>query len=557
MWSRNRPAEAIQPNLGDWHHAGPFAAADFDKAFNQAFAPEKKVDLAQTFAEGKVKWTPQPTWTDGKVHNTLTGNNSANYLYRTIEVPTAGPLEISLGRDDAIKVYLNGKQVYAKKVAGAAAADQDKVKLTLKAGRNELLLKIVNGAGPSGFYFKALPTGPPKNILAILNIAAEKRNAKQKQALLKWYAPFDMDWQKLSAAEQEHQKLHPKQDLVQVFAARQRGRTYNFGADTYKVYFLSRGNSNLKTGEASPAFLKLLMFSPNNEQQWLSSTAEAGKQQPKPPRVAFADWLTDVDHGAGRLLARVIVNRLWQHHFGRGIVSTPSDFGTQGERPTHPELLDYLATELIRAEWSLKPIHNLIMSSAAYMQSGTSNAAGFKVDPDNKLWWRRPSRRMEAEVIRDTMLAVSGTLDKKMFGPGSLNQQDRRRSVYLKVKRGTLIPVLQLFDAPDALQSIGERTITTVPPQALAMMNSPFIRKLADQFAKRVRPSADKSLVHVVNDAYAVGLCRPPSDDERQLMLAFIESQSKSYGNDAKATNMAVADYCQLMLCLNEFLFVD
>jgi hypothetical protein len=556
-WSRNRPAEAIQPKLSPWHVAGPFAAADFDKAFDQAFPPEKKVDLAQTFFDGKVKWTPQPTWVDGKVHNTLTGDNSANYLFRTIEVPTGGPLEISLGRDDAIKVWLNGKVVLSKKVSGAAVADQDKVKLTLKAGRNELLLKIVNGGGPSGFYFKAINTDPPKNILAILNLTAEKRNAKQKQELLKWFAPYDAGWRKLNEAEQEHQKSHPEQDLVQVFAARKGGTTYNFGADTRKVYFLSRGNSNLKTGLATPGFMQLLMLSPEQEKRWTLTDATGGKDQLKPPRIAFANWLTDVEQGAGQLLARVIVNRLWQHHFGRGIVSTPSDFGIQGERPTHPQLLDYLATELIRGGWKLKPIHKLIMSGSVYMQTSESNDAGVQADPANKLWWRRPARRMEAEVIRDSMLAISGTLDHKMFGPGSLNQQDRRRSVYLKVKRGTLIPMLQLFDAPDAMQGIGQRTITTVPPQALAMMNSPFVRQLAEQFSKRVRPNADKSLEQTVDDAYAIALCRPPTVDERSLMLTFIKNQAESYGNAAAGTDTAVTDFCQLMLCLNEFLFVD
>ena len=120
------------------------------------------IDLAQTFLEDKVKWVPRPEWKDETVHNTLTGENSANYLFRTIEAAAAGPLEISLGRDDAIRVWLNGKQVLAQKVMGGAAPDQDKVKLALKAGRNELLMKIVNGGGPSGFFFKALPTGPPE-----------------------------------------------------------------------------------------------------------------------------------------------------------------------------------------------------------------------------------------------------------------------------------------------------------------------------------------------------------------------------------------------------------
>ena len=158
-WLVNRPTEIVQPKLSDWQHAGPFAADTFDKAYATAFPPEKKVDLTNTFLEGKLKWVPRPEWKDGVVHNTLSGGNSANYLFRTIEAAIAGPLEVSLGRDDAIRVWLNGKSVLAKKVTGAAAADQDKVKLALKAGRNELLMKIVNAGGPSGILFSDAAVG--------------------------------------------------------------------------------------------------------------------------------------------------------------------------------------------------------------------------------------------------------------------------------------------------------------------------------------------------------------------------------------------------------------
>lgn len=555
-WLANQPAKAIRPKLSDWSTVGPFPAANFNKAFAAVFPPEKKVDLKRTFRGGKLKWTRQPAWVDGKVHNTLTGDNSANYLFRTIDAAAAGPLDVSLGRDDAIKVWLNGKVVLSKKVSGAAAANQDRIKLVLRAGRNELLLKIVNGGGPSGFYFKASEGRPPKKIQQILALADSKRNAKQKQALLKWFAPYDADWAALNRAEQAHLKKQPRRKLLPIFAARKGGATYNFGADTRKVYFLTRGNSNAKRGLATPGFIQVLMRSPEQEKHWIAGRS-AGAASASSPRVAFANWLTDAKHGAGHLLARVIVNRLWQHHFGRGIVGTPSDFGSQGDRPTHPELLDYLAGELIRGGWKLKPIHRLIMASATYRQGGRIDETGMKRDPENKLWWRRPSQRVEAEIVRDTLLSVSGLLDTKQFGPGSLNQESRRRSVYLRVKRGTLIPILQLFDAPDAMQSIGARNVTTVPPQALAMMNSPFVRRLAVTFSKRVRPNRRADLPTVIDDAYAIAFSRPPSDEERQRMLAFLDAQAKSYGGSSKGIETAVADFCQLLICSNEFLFVD
>src|SRR5262249_20245945 len=160
-----------------------------------------------------------------------------------------------------------------------------------------------------------------------------------------------------------------------------------------------------------------------------------------------AEWLTDVDQGAGRLLARVIVNRLWQHHMGRGIVATPSDFGTRGEPPTHPQLLDWLASELIARKWKLKEIHKLILTSATYMQESRTDDSRLRLDRENKLFWHHPGQRLEAEVIRDSLLYVSGMLDETMLGPGTLDENSRRRSIYFTVKRSKLMPMMTVFDA--------------------------------------------------------------------------------------------------------------
>jgi hypothetical protein len=548
-------ASAPQPEkLGTWQSIGPFSAADFKKAYNESFAPEKEIDLAKTY--GQLKWTPRPTWTDGKIHNTLSGVNSANYLYRTIEVSQPGPLDISLGRDDAIKVWLNGKSVLAKEVMGGVAADQDKVTLQLKAGSNDLLVKIINAGGPSGFYFSTTQS-IPKNIQDIINLAADKRNEKQRQVLLKWFSPRDPDWAKLNQVEQDHLKKQPKPNITKVFAARKNGVTYNFGADTRKVYFLARGNSNTKQGLAPPGVLRVLAAPGVKSEDWFTVDSEGEKSAKQSPRVALADWLTDEQQGAGHLAARVIVNRLWQHHLGRGIVATPSDFGRQGARPTHPALLDFLASELIRSEWKLKTIHKMIMMSAVYRQSGEDNPAAVKQDSENQLWWRRGALRLEAEIIRDTLLSVSGSLDKTMFGKGSLDQASPRRSVYLTVKRSNLVPMLQLFDAPDSIQGIGNRDVTTVPPQALAMMNSPVVRQLAEKFAKRLTATADATLAERIGEAYRLALSRPPSEAESEQMSTFISNQVDSYGGTEQAQQQALADFCQLVLCLNEFMFID
>lgn len=541
--------------LGVWHTIGPFKAASYDAAFKQRFAQQAKVELDKPI--GELKWIAKPEWKDETVHNTLTGDNSANYLYRTIEVSNKVVLDVSFGCDDGIVVSLNGKQILSKPTMGGAAPDQHLVKLNLQTGSNDLLVKIVNGGGPSGFYFSAKGVATPKNIQDILNIETARWNDKQRQVVQNWFAPRDPEWFQLDREEKEHLAKAPKPDITKIFAARKNGATYNFGAETRKVYFLARGNSNVKTGLASPGFLRVLMEGEHQEKNWLLDDPAIETSTALRPRVALGKWLTDTESGAGNLLARVIVNRLWQHHLGTGIVNTPSDFGSQGTPPTHPLLLDYLAKQLIQNDWKLKPIHKLIMTSSTYQQSGSVNEESHTADPDNQLWWRRPPRRLEAEIIRDNLFAVSGTLDKKMYGPGSLDQATPRRSVYLKVKRGSLIPILQLFDAPDAIQSIGHRNVTTVPPQALAMMNSPFVRNIADKFAARISAEKDLTNEAIVEKAYWLALSRAPESDEASRMVGFLNSQAQSYGSDANAKKMALSDYCQIMLCLNEFVVVD
>ena len=285
-----------------------------------------------------------------------------------------------------------------------------------------------------------------------------------------------------------------------------------------------------------------------------------------PARVSFrrssmANWMTDVDRGAGSLLARVIVNRLWQHHFGRGLVATSSDFGFQSEPPTHPELLDRLALELVRNGWRLKPIQRLIVTSAAYRESSYDDSGKAKTDPDVHLVWRQRRLRLEAEAIRDALLSVSGNLDRRMFGPGTLDEHQNRRSIYFTVKRSKLIPFMVQFDAPDALQGLAERSSTTVAPQALLLLNNPIVREWAESFARRIAPEGGRTLEHSVRLAYRIAFAREPSAEELGDDLAFLKRQAKSYRRDGKAKDdgfaQALIDFCQSIMCSNEFLTID
>ena len=336
-------------------------------------------------------------------------------------------------------------------------------------------------------------------------------------------------------------------------------RLHSQGADFFeKTYLLKRGDLAQKQGEIAAGL-------PPGADLRLRGREAAGRPRPRPDsklsyrRTALAKWLTDVDGGAGPLLARVIVNRLWQHHFGRGLVATPSDFGTQGERPTHPELLDFLAAELIREGWRLKPIHRLILTSAAYQQSAAFDESKAKLDPDNLLRWRNTPRRLEAEAIRDAMLAVSGTLDPTPFGPGTLDESMKRRSLYFTVKRSHLIPIMTLFDAPDALQGLGQRAATTVAPQALALLNNPQVRGYAQAFAKRVRPTPETSIDQAIDRAYRLALARPPAPDELAEDLAFVKSQAEAYkaAGHPDPEISALADFCQALMGLNEFVYLE
>lgn len=301
-------------------------------------------------------------------------------------------------------------------------------------------------------------------------------------------------------------------------------RVYNPGPAFFtKTWFLRRGDARLKSHTVLPGFLEVLTPADASPGEWHKRPATASGSTYR--RSALAHWMTDVDRGAGALLARVLVNRLWQHHLGRGIVATPSDFGFRGERPSHPQLLDYLASELIRNRWSLKHVHRLILQSATYRQG----RAVVPTQRDATLFRGHRLRRLEAEVIRDQMLWLSGSIDRRMYGPGTLQEDHPRRSIYFRVKRSRLIPSMVLFDAPDALQGIGRRPTTTVAPQALALLNAPPFERLAVGFARRLRPAASRSLADAVRQAYREALGRSPVAEELNDAVAFIGQQTRAY----------------------------
>jgi cytochrome c553 len=304
-------------------------------------------------------------------------------------------------------------------------------------------------------------------------------------------------------------------------------------------------------------------------------------------RLALARWLTNGRHP---LTARVLVNRFWMHHFGRGIVGTPADFGMLGERPTHPELLDWLAHDFIDHGWRLKRFHKLLMTSTAYRQLSRRDAAKERLDPDNRLVGRMPVRRLEAEALRDAVLAVSGRLNRKMFGPPlpvrvdlvgqvvlgidkddlalptgkfqSLNGEEFRRSVYVQVRRSRTLSLFETFDAAVMEPNCEIRNASTVAPQSLLMMNSNFVIEEADAFAERLRKEAGADPQAQVQLAWRLAFAREPAPRDVEDAVAFLAMQAENLSEKAAkakkdARQLALANWCQALLSANRFLYVD
>ncbi|HYO84708.1 MAG TPA: DUF1553 domain-containing protein, partial [Bryobacteraceae bacterium] len=327
------------------------------------------------------------------------------------------------------------------------------------------------------------------------------------------------------------------------------------GLPPRNAHILDRGSVRAKKDQVPFGFLSVLS---RGKEPHVSGASR---------RRALAEWLTDPESGAGNLLARVVVNRMWQHHFGEGLVRTPNDFGLQGDAPSHPELLDWLASELIRSGWRLKPIHKLIIMSSAYRQGAGSNPQKLAADPENRLLSRRRPVKLQGEVLRDSILSVSGSLNAKMFGPAvrppipesatatrSASKWPKdlkegpevwRRTIYVFNKRSIRIPWLETFDAPDWISSCGRRVPTTVPTQALTLLNDPFVREQSRRFAERIRSEEPADAHAQVNRAYRLAVGRAPSQSEEGDSVQFLQQGGR------------LPDFCHVLLTLNEFLYVD
>jgi Protein of unknown function (DUF1553)/Protein of unknown function (DUF1549)/Planctomycete cytochrome C len=406
-----------------------------------------------------------------------------------------------------------------------------------------------------------------EEVLLAVRSPKEKLNASQQQLLKKHVEPLKISEDDVARRFPEYAAF--REQVRKAIAARERERpaplkklavAVEVGPQPPKHHLLLRGQHNQPGKEVQPGVVAALSKSGN-------TYAIAALPYGTGRRSAFARWVTAP---ANPLFARVYVNRVWQNHFGKGLVSTPDNFGLSGARPSHAELLDWLAVEFIDKGYSVKHLHRLILHSATYRQGSSTTAPARMLDPENRLLSHFPLRRMDAETLRDAMLAVSRELDTHAGGPyvptlrtaeGNVEVDEsragaHRRSVYLQQRRTQVATFLELFDAPAITSTCSVRNTSTVPIQALTLLNSDFACRRAKAFAERIRqemgPDTDRRLLL----AFRLTFGRPPRDEERAAAARFLQKQRKLYP-DVDAEAKAWTDCCQMLLASNAFLYVE
>jgi hypothetical protein len=418
---------------------------------------------------------------------------------------------------------------------------------------------------------------PPREAVAALRVEPARRTLAQSGIVLKYSDALVFREKEVKAGATpeeaaECDRLEKQIAAVNTARPRELPRAYIWEEDGPRApvtHVLHRGDPAKPRQEAEPGVPAVLT-----------------PRQPEPPRplagstgrrLWLARWLTRPDNP---LVARVMVNRIWQHHFGRGLVATANDFGTMGEPPTHPALLDWLAAEFVARGWSVKALDRLIVLSAAYRTAAESSGTA-RGDPKAALFGRWRPRRLEAEAVRDSLLAVSGRLNPEMGGPGvcpplpravlegqsrpgdgwgkSDERQADRRSVYIFVKRSLAVPELEVLDAPDTTSSCEQRIVSTVAPQALTFLNGEFANEQARALAERLRREAGADPAAQLRRAFELALCRPPRAEELQAGLAFLAAQQRQIEADSPgdAGQKALEAFCLVLLNTNEFVYLE
>ncbi|MEX2308369.1 MAG: PSD1 and planctomycete cytochrome C domain-containing protein [Pirellulales bacterium] len=550
----NNPPQATPKNqltVSDWYWVGPFGN---DRRYlrSRRHGPEgKQVDLAQKFelATGeKVGWVRKSEWVDGSVHTDLPGELVANFLYRTIRAERAETIKVSLGSDDAIRVYVNDHVVHDNDVDRAVAPDQDVVELKLKPGLNHLLIKIINYQGGAGFYFKI--TSPqvivPAEVYDIARRPANEAPPEDRRRLREFYRYNIAESDELKSL---HDKMAQKRE-ASLAVDREIATTliWREKKEPVRARILTRGEYDKPAEEVArrtPASLPMAPRLPNN-------------------RLGLAQWMLDPAHP---LTARVAVNRFWQQVFGCGIVKTSEDFGSQGEPPTHPELLDWLAVDFRESGWDVKQLMKRLVMSASYRQTSRVTPELWQRDPANRLLARGPRFRLDAEMLRDQALIVSGLLVEKLGGPSVKPPQPaglweavgfvgsntehfvadegpnkvHRRALYTFIKRTSPPPQMTTFDAPSREYCITRRERTNTPLQALVLMNEPQFIEAARALAERTLREANADSAERARYMFRLCVGRAPTFTEVRDLLSGVAEDYAHYQTDRQAAKDLIA----------------
>ncbi|MCA9197127.1 MAG: PSD1 domain-containing protein [Planctomycetales bacterium] len=516
-----------------WSIIGPISLDGVDNPLQHAWPAESDPD--------NVDWQSKPL-ADGQVH-ALPETPGVFYLRRTVTASAETPMQVQLGSDDAVKVWVNAKVVHQNDVRRGVAANQDQFSVQLNAGANSILVKIVNYSGGAGFYFQAETGSLPTAIAAILQKSSSDRSEEERQQLAKYHRSQSDEWNSLqteieSAERQRQQFVDSLPKTLMTVSTQPR---------TMRI--LARGNWMDDSGEEVQPAVPSIFQSLND--------ATATSENERPNRLDLAHWIAS---NQNPLTARVFVNRLWKLYFGKGLAEPLDDLGAQGTRPIQPELLDWLAIEFMESNWDVRHMVKTIVMSQAYQQTSVRSEQLAKVDPYNRLLARQASFRLDAEMVRDNALAISGLLVRTIGGESVKPYQPKgywrhmnfpvrewqadegdnlyRRGLYTWWQRMFLHPSMLAFDAPSREECTVERARSNTPQQALVLLNDPTYVESARQFARRVLTEGGDSMEAKLNWAFQTAVARSIRAEEQSVLLDLIakhtaEFQSESDSADA------------------------
>lgn len=529
------------PVMSPWQAAGPFRGASQAELFAARHPPREEIESGAQLSpryEPDVRWSPRPEWIDGTAH-AIEGENSKWFLTRTVGVESPQPLALSLGADDALRVWLDGALVLESASMRGPLGRQHEVEIVLAAGSNRIALELVNGGGPGGFFFQTSRATRERMGMHVLDaLRANAPTDEQRKIVRDYYRRTQDEAGRALASELDAARA----ELARVRSQIQKALVLEELATPRTTHVHLKGNHRSPGDVVTPDVPHVLPP--------LSSAAPRN-------RLALARWLVSPENP---LTSRVIANRVWELLFGRGLVATSDDFGTRGDAPSHPELLDWLALDFVKSGWSLDGLLRRVVTSATYRQSSRAGAAAHERDPLNVLLGRAPRPRLEIETLRDASLAIGGLLVETRGGPSVMPPQpdgvwapvysedrwstaengDRfRRGLYTFWRRSSPYATFMAFDAPSRELSCTRRPLTNTPLQALALLNDPAFVECAVGLARRMQETTGDDAARIVF-GFRACTARAPRADEVDVLARLFARERERFAADESAAKALI-----------------